>query len=113
MGSPMARRELNFVKRVHRFSHGTATEMKELFEDASLLSGGIGKACDRVHRACDICASTGRPKDKKKVSLTHVNEAFNVEIQADYVIVYIREENFEVMKMITEGSAAKGRRRAG
>ena len=104
MGSPMARRELNMVKRVHRFSHSTATEMKELFKDASLLSGGIGKACDKVHRACDICASTGRLKDKEKVSLTHVNEAFNVEIQADYVIVYIREEKFEVMNMIDLGT---------
>lgn len=104
LGSKTARQELNMVKRVHRFSHATSKEMQSLFKDANLDSQVIANACKKVHEACDICASTGRPKDKKKVSLTHVNEAFNNEIQADYVIVYIRDEKFEVLNIVDLGT---------
>ena len=104
MGSQTTRQELNMVKRVHRFSHATSREMQEMFRDAKMNSRKISTACDTVHKACDICASTGRPKDKKKVSLTHVNEAFNAEIQADYVIVYIKEEKYEVLNIIDLGT---------
>lgn len=104
MGSQTARQELNVVKRVHRFSHVTSKEMQEMFRDAKMNSREIYKACDKVHKACDICASTGRPKDKKKVSLTQVNEAFNAEIQANCVIVYIKEEKYEVLNIIDLGT---------
>ena len=104
MGSTTSRQEINMVKRVHRFSHASSKEMQELFKDAKLDTSTVARACEKVHDACDICASTGRPKDKKKVSLTHVNEAFNAEIQADYVVVYIRDEKFEVLNVIDLGT---------
>ena len=74
------RQELNMVKKVRRFTHASPKEMKRLFEDAKLITGGIIQACDKVTQACDIFASTGRPTDMKKVSLLHANEAFNQEV---------------------------------
>lgn len=48
-------------------------EMKKLFADAGISIEKINESCDKVYEACDICASTGRPRHSKKISLTHVN----------------------------------------
>ena len=81
MGSKTSRQEINMVKRVNKFSHASSEEMQELFKNAQLNKSALGWACENLHDACDICGSTGRPKDRKKVSLTHVDESFNAEIQ--------------------------------
>lgn len=49
-------KDLNIVKKVHRFTHGTAQEMKSLFTDAGILTPNISNACDKVHSSCAICA---------------------------------------------------------
>lgn len=36
----------------------------------------------------------------KKISLNHVNKAFNQAIQADILVIYIRDEKFYIMKII-------------
>lgn len=46
-------------------------------------------ACEQVHNSCAICAASGRPADRK-ISITHVNAAFNDEIQGEYLYKIIR-----------------------
>lgn len=48
----------------------------------------------------NICASSGRPLLRRKASLIHVNDELNCSVQADYLAVYIRSKNFEVLNMV-------------
>ena len=50
LGTKVPRQELNMVKKVHRFTHASPKEMKGLFEDAKLTTGGIIQACEKLHR---------------------------------------------------------------
>lgn len=104
------RKGLNMVKKIHRFTHATADEMIDILKDAGRLTPDVKLNCERVYASCGICAKTGRPFIRRKVSLTHVNEAFNEELQADYVVVYIGGdkydggEKFEVLNIIDVGT---------
>lgn len=50
-----------------------------------------------------MCIDTRR-KTKKKVSLNHVNETFNQHLQADFTIVYLVTEKYEVLNIIDAGT---------
>lgn len=96
MGNIKKQPSLNMVKKIHRFSHGTADEMKQIFSDAGMDTPDVRRACERVFEACEVCVSSGRPANRAKVSLTHV--------QADFVTVYIRDEKYEVLNMVDMGT---------
>ena len=104
LSSPKSRINTNAIKRIHRMTHATADEMRKLLEDAGQLTTELSEACGRVHEACEVCVSTGRPAHKRKISLTHVNEEFNQSLQADFVIVYIRGKKHEVLNMVDAGT---------
>lgn len=44
----------------------------------------LAKTIDDIVDACEICTKNGQPKTSRKISLTHVNEAFNQELQIDF-----------------------------
>lgn len=94
------RTELNMAKRVHRFGHATTAEMLDLLAGAKLDPSKLAAACDKAYKACPVCAATGRPANKRKISTTHVHEAFNQELQADFTYVSIRGERFEVLNIM-------------
>lgn len=50
------------------------------------------------------CVSSGRPGPKRKASLSHVNEAFNEEIQVDSLVVYSGGYKHEILNMIDVGT---------
>lgn len=79
--------ELNFSKKIHRFGHVSAEDMEAL-----LKATGYDKkeACRKLAKACAVCATSGRPKDRNKNYTTHVNTAFNEEIQANFLYILIR-----------------------
>lgn len=104
MVSTTKRADLNMVKRLHRFTHATSDEMQRILSDGGRLTEVIENACDKVFQACDICTSTGAPKSRRKISLSHVNTAFNDEIQADFVTVNIRGERYEVLNIVDTGT---------
>lgn len=61
------------------------------------------EACEKVHSACDICLSTGLPKPKQKISISHIKTAFNDEIQADFITVKLRGDRYEVLNIVDTG----------
>ena len=100
-----AKREpLAFSKRVHRYTHATAEEMKLLCKEADMLDKKLEEAIEQVCNACDVCAKNGRPVSSKKVSLTHVNQAFNEELQIDFMFPTIRGSKQTVMHMTDTGT---------
>lgn len=80
------RRELNMAKHVNRFGHVTADEMKEILQSAQDVDHA------KLRDACPICAAAGRPSMRKKESTTHINEAFNGEVQVDFLHARIHGE---------------------
>lgn len=72
--------KLNFVKRFHRFTHTHVTEMRTILTDADILTTYTRQACNKLYDSCLICSSSEKPLHKKKVSVRHVNDAFNVEV---------------------------------
>lgn len=85
---------MNIVKTVHLFTHALPNEMRRLFDNATITTGGIVQACEKFSQACDRCASCGRRIDMEEVSLSHVNQAINHEIQADLVVFFIGDKKW-------------------
>lgn len=77
MSTAHTRRDLNVAKQVHRFGHAIADEMKKIMSRTVLDRAKISEACESLYDVCPICAATGRPAMRKKVSTSHINEAFN------------------------------------
>lgn len=59
---------------------------------------------DRCLDICDICASTCRLRDMRKVSLSYFNRSFNSQISADYVSAHIRGERFKIIYIVDMGA---------
>lgn len=59
--------------------------------------------CMSVYDACSICASSGRPAMKNKLSLSYVNEAFNKELQFEFRSFFIGNDKFEILSMVGVG----------
>lgn len=95
--APMA-----FCKRVHRYTHAHPTELRELCEDAGILDKNLDDLISQVSAACEICNKNGRPHPSRKVSLTHVNEAFNEEIQLDFL--FIKHKDVTVLFITDAGT---------
>lgn len=104
MSNIVKRKELNLAKRIHRFGHSSVSDMMDIMTDANLDTEKLRHACQKVYDACDICAASGRPKIKKKISLSHVNEGFNQEVQADFLYAVIGDKNYEILNIIDVGT---------
>lgn len=97
-------RELSMAKRIHRFGHATTDEMIRLMKPMRFNDVRVKRACETVHNSCAICATSGRPANRKKISTTHVHSAFNNEIQADFLYVSIHGSRHEILNIIDTGT---------
>lgn len=96
--------DLSLAKKLHRFMHTPPEERIKFLRDSGKSSPSMENACRKVSAACNICASSRRPHNKKKISLIHVNDSFNSEDQADTTVAYIRKEKYEILNMIDMGA---------
>lgn len=69
-----------------------------------ILITQLNEAIDKVYDACEVCVKSGRPTPSKKVSLTHVNEAFNQDIQLDFTYCNIRRTKETLLVMTDAGT---------
>lgn len=104
MANIVSRYEINLAKKVHRYSHAHESEMINLFKNAGILTPPLALACRKVVDACDACKGSGRRGIKRKISLSHVNQAFNEEIQADFATVRFKDANHEVLNVVDTGT---------
>lgn len=98
------RHDLNLVKTLHRFTHAGYEEMERILQDSSNWNDQSKVACGNLMNACPICASKGRPHERRNISITHVTEAFNEELQADFLDVWIQEEKKEIINIMDVGT---------
>lgn len=99
-----ARTPLVFIKRIHRYTHATKEEMKTLCQDANILNDQLNDTIEKVFDACEVCTKNGRPKSSKKVSMTHVNAAFNQEIQIDFFFFELSGTKFCILNITGTGT---------
>lgn len=102
------RTPLIYCKRIHRYTHSTKEEMKRLCLDAKIDDGKLEEIIGRVVDACEICAKNGRPKSSRKISLTHVNQGFNQEIQIDFFFFEIQATKRTIMHITDTGTTYSG-----
>lgn len=104
MSSSVNNQELNLAKKVHRFVHRSADDTEAWMMPTGYEYGKIKKACTEVVKACPICETRGRPKDRNKISTTHVNDAIGEEICAYLIYIHIRGKRHEVLKILNLGT---------
>lgn len=74
-----------------------------------MVDDGVDDECntteyDKFYNTCDVCRSSDQPRTIKKVSSTHVNDAFDQKPQIDLTAMYLIGDKFEVLNMIDTGA---------
>lgn len=98
-------RPATIVKRLHRLTHAPAAEMQTILKDAGILTNEMRDIITNVTRNCEICVKSGPPKVSRKISISHVNEAFNIEVQMDFMYCFIRGTRHVVLHFVDSGTA--------
>lgn len=84
-GHSLSQRDpLVFTKCLHSYMHAKSNELQAICKDADILTETLEDTMAKVAKAFEISARTGRPISSKNLSVTHVNERFNQEIQIDF-----------------------------
>lgn len=91
--------------RIHRLTHASPDQIKSVCQQAGIPTDRIENAIDEVTDACSICARTGYPSPSKKISLTHVNEAFNIAVQIYFAFEVIRGKKRTILVITDIGTA--------
>lgn len=98
-------RPATLAKRIHNITHAPASEAIRICKQAGWLNDEVEKAIEKVSRECETCARSGRPPPSKKLSLTHVNQDFNDEVQGDFTFVDIRGRKYTVIHYTCTGTS--------
>lgn len=67
-----------------------------MLKDAGILNLKSSRACNDAFKSCLVCTETGSRAQHQNMSLTHVKSAFNEELHAEFVIVYVNGAKHEV-----------------
>lgn len=81
------------AKRIHRLNYALAAQIKNVCEQGRILSNNLGDAIHKVDRACEICARSGGSIVSRNISITHVNEPFNLELLVDFEFKKLTDPN--------------------
>lgn len=98
-------RPATIVKRLHRLTHAPEKEMMGILRGAGILSEQMKKVVTEVAQSCEICAKSGPPSVSRKLSVSHINQAFNEEVQMDFMYCMIRGTRHVVIHFVDSGTA--------
>lgn len=70
----MKRQNPNHGKKIYRYTNAHSEETIKILQGAGALTNSLKIVCERVYDACDICARSGRPTQRRKISAYHVNK---------------------------------------
>lgn len=85
--------------RLHDYSHATFEEMKRICGMAGILDHPLKLALEEKVASCDTCCRTGRPKNARTVSITHIGSSFNQSVQVDFFFPKIRGQTRILLHM--------------
>lgn len=101
---PAQMRPMTLAKRIHGMTHAHPAQAIRVCEDAGWLTPQLKEAINLVSDNCPSCALSGPPAPTKKISLSHVNEGFNVEIQSDFTYLTVREHVYTSIHIVDVGT---------
>lgn len=101
---PLQLRPRTLACRIHRYAHAPAEEAKRILKLAGYRDGNISKAVDDVSASCPLCVASGYPVPSRKASLSHVDQQFNQELQADFTWVEIINTKYVVLHAVDAGT---------
>lgn len=77
--------------------------MVNMFKDTEILTTTPTIAYRKVVSSCDACNGSGRREMKMKISLSHINQEFNGELQVDFEIIRFRKSH-EIVNAVDTGT---------
>lgn len=92
------------AKRLHRLTHAHPDELIALCRRAGKSSPEIEEEVRKLSENCIVCSNSGFPAPSKKISISHVNKALNVEIQIDFTFCEIRGSQYTVLHIVDTGT---------
>lgn len=101
---PHGMRAITLAKRIHNMTHIPRDEAIRICKDAGWNNPELEEAIRLVSDNCPSCALTGPPTPTKKISLKHVNENFNNEIQIDFTYFDIRGQTCPALHVADTGT---------
>lgn len=101
---PEGMRAMTIAKRIHSMTHLQSSEAIRICEEAGWITPELENAIKMVSDNCPSCVMTGLPAPTKKISLSHINEDFNNEIQADYTYLNIRGQVYPALHVADTGT---------
>lgn len=102
---PSSLRPPTLAKRIHRYSHAPAMEMADMLARTGCSKETAFNISKEIVANCIACQKSGPPQPSKKLSLFHICEAHNQEIQTDFMYVEIREAKYCVLHVVDTGTA--------
>lgn len=97
-------RPMTLAKRIHNLTHASSAQATRICEEAGWLTSDLKRAIEKVSDNCPSCALSGPPAPSRKISLSHVNEGFNAEIQVDFMYFHVREGIHTALHMVDTGT---------
>lgn len=101
---PIGTRPMTLAKRIHQMTHAHPDQTMRICKDAGWLTQELKEAIKLVSQNCQSCTLSGPPAPSRKISLTHVNMGFNVEIQADFTYLTIRGHVYPALHIVDTGT---------
>lgn len=88
---PQKQQRMNtLAKRLHRLTHESSDELYRFCTQAGYDITNMKGALDDICNSCEVCAFSGLSSFSKQISISHINQAFNQEIQIDFTYCQIR-----------------------
>lgn len=98
-------RAMTLAKRIHNGTHASASQIVQICKDAGWTGSELEKAIRDTCARCDVCTRSGPQAPSRKISLTHVNQNINDEIQTDFLFIKLFDTVYSVIHFADTGTA--------
>lgn len=102
---PLSMRPLTLAKRIHNATHAHPEQMKRICHEAGWLTPELTDAIITVANECPSCAMSGTPAPSKKLSINHINQDFNEEVQVDFTYLSLGGKTHTAIHVVDVGTA--------
>lgn len=96
---------MKLSQRIHNSTHAPACKIIKISRDAGWADERLPKAINDTCTRYEVCLKSGPTVPSRKISLSHVNQDFNDEIQTDFIFIRIREKIYTVINFCDTGTA--------
>lgn len=82
------RQPIQMTEKIHRVIQAPPQPTIFLIDLAGMVIFQLERAIDGADASCEICLRSSWLSLTRKISLSHVSQAFNIELQIDFLLVF-------------------------